>query len=793
MQSKLLALFLGIFISASLPLTVFGQEQIRVTGVIRNEAGQPIPHASVVVNNQTVISSASGEFTIPVLAPGNYRFRVSSVGYLPKEIAVTVTPEQSELPVIILTAAVGELQTVEITGRRDDGYKASYSFAATKIAIPVTEIPSTVSTITQELIRDRQAVRFDDVARNTNVRVTNNGRSVIIRGFVSTNRLINGLRTLTDNYRFAAISPVVESYEVIKGPSSSMFGNMSPGGVINLVTKKPLAQKHQQMSFSLGSFNTVRGDLDFTGKVTDDGAVLYRINAFGQLSDTWYRNMKDDAFTLAPSFSFLPREGTRINVDLNYTRLITLENDGLFPFKGKSIDETPIDFTVFQAGDRNKTTTTSANFSLSQRITQNIHFNLSYLKDFLTWDDRRHAAEIYLGDAAWTDGDSSVSVSYWEWESKMDADNITGYLTADFNTGGLGHKALIGYDYNVSLFNWGTYRYNNAPIGKVNVYDPAKSSNLDGAIYDLATVNYSLANQTRDYASGIYFQDQVSVGERLKVLLGLRYEDYTFRMAYKTPAENRISQEAWLPKIGVTYNFPSNTHVYGSYITGFQPVSSGSLLYGTVEGGGELKPEYSNQFEFGAKQELFNKNLLLTVAWYQIKKINVTQLTNPTVPDPNDRIWRQLGEVTSTGIEVEFNGRISDAFSVNGAYNYNDARITDDIDPAKINEKLGLSPLHQGNIWAKYEIMNNGPLNGLGFGAGVNLSSETPMLQAPALSTPGYTVADAAIFYKINRVSLNLNINNIFDKRYYTGAVRERERYYTGAPRSVMLRVGYSL
>lgn len=793
MRLKFLSLIICIFTLTSIPAVVSAQENRSISGVIKNDAGQPIPHATIFINNQTVISSGNGGFTLPSLPAGTYKVRVSSVGYQTREISVTVTAAQSELPAITLAALAGELQTVEITGRRDEGYKSNYSFAATKVAIPVTEIPSTVSTITQQLIKDRQAVRFEDVARNTNVRVTNNGRSVIIRGFVSTNRLINGLRTLTDNYRFSAISPVVESYEVIKGPSSSMFGNMSPGGVINLVTKKPLAQKKQQMSFSVGSFNTVRADMDFTGKVTDDGSVLYRINAFGQLSDTWYQNMKDDAVTVAPSFSFLPREGTRINVDLNYTKLTTLENDGLFPFKGKTIDETPIDFTVFQPGDRNKTTTTSINLSLSQRITKNINFNVSYLKDFLTWDDKRHASEIYLGNNAWSDGDSSVSVYYWEWESKMDADNITGYLTADFNTGRLSHKALIGYDYNVSLFNWGTYRYNKTPIGKVNVYDPTKSTNLDGAVYDLATINYSLANRTRDYANGIYFQDQVSIGERLKVLLGLRYEDYTFRLAYKTPTENKVSQEAWLPKIGVTYNFPSNTHVYASYITGFQPVASGQLMYGSVEGGGELKPEYSNQFEIGAKQELFNKNLLVTAALYQIRKINVTQLTNPTVTNPNDRIYKQLGEVTSKGFEIEFNGQISNSFSVNGAYNYNDARISKDINPVKLHERLGLSPFHQGNIWAKYEIVNNKILDGLGFGAGVNLSSETPMLQEPNRSTPGYTVADAAVFYKINRVSLNLNVNNIFNKRYYTGAVRERERYYTGAPRNVMLRVGYSL
>ncbi|WAC13042.1 TonB-dependent receptor [Dyadobacter pollutisoli] len=774
---------------------VLSQELKTLTGSIVAEDGSAATGASVRLagSNLAAIADGEGHFSISNIDPGTYTLIASMVGYKTFSQKLVIEAGVENNIRIVLTGDSQTLQTVEITGRRNSGYKSDYSFAATKTAIPVTEIPSTVSTITQQLIRDRQAVRFDDVARNTNVRVTNNGRSVVIRGFVSTTRLINGLRTLNENYRFPSISPVVESYEVVKGPSSSMFGNMSPGGVVNLVTKKPLAEKKQSLSFSTGSFNTVRGDMDFTGKVTDDGKVLYRLNAFGQLSDTWYQNMKDNAVAVAPSFSFLPTDGTRFNVDLNYTQLTTMENDGLFPFKGKSIDETPIGFTVLQAGDRNKTTTTSINLSASQRISQNISFNVSYLKDFLVWDDKRHAANVYLRDAAWSHGDSSVSVAYSEWNTKMDSDNITGYFSADFNTGKIGHKALLGYDYNASLFNWGTYRYSTTDIGSVNVYDPAKSSTLDGAMYSLGVFNYDRVNKTKDYASGIYFQDQVSVMERLKVMLGLRYESYTFRLAYQAPTENEVSQKAWLPKVGITYSLRSNTHVYGSYITGFQPVSSGSLVFGTVEGGGELKPEYSNQFELGVKQELFNKNLLLTVAAYQIKKINVTQLTNPSVIDANDRIWRQLGEVTSKGFEVEANGQISRSFSVNAAYNYNDAKITEDLVETNIGLKQGLAPAHQGNIWAKYEASGNGVLNGVGLGAGMSFSSKTPMLQAPTLTTPGYSVIDAAISYKINRVMLNLNINNIANKRYYTGAVRATERFYTGAPRNIMFRIGYSL
>ncbi|REA55712.1 hypothetical protein DSL64_27690 [Dyadobacter luteus] len=775
---------------------LFAQQTGSLKGIVVTADGAAAVGATLVLKkgNSGAVADTEGQFLFPSLEPGHYTLSASMVGYTSLNEKVEIRAgEQTEIRITLQTDMV-QLQTVEVTGRRDSGYKSDYSFAATKSAIPVTEIPSTVSTITQALIRDRQAVRFDDIARNTNVRVTNNGRSVVIRGFVSTTRLINGLRTLNENYRFPAISPVVESYEVVKGPSSSMFGNMSPGGVVNLVTKKPLADKKQAVSFSVGSFNTVRGDLDFTGKVTEDGKILYRINVFGQNSDTWYTNMKDNGFTVAHSFSFLPKDGTRINVDLNHTRLTTMEHDGLFPFKGKSIDQTPIGFSVLQMGDRNKTSTTSLNISASQKLGKVLTLNVSYLKDLLTWDDKRHVANVYLGDRAWSAGDSSVSVAYAEWDSKTDSDNITAYLTADFNSGKIAHKALVGYDYNASLFNWGTYRNTTTNIGSINVYDPAKSSSaLDGATYPLSAYTYDRVNKTRDFANGIYFQDQVSFTERLKVLLGLRFESYTFRLAYQTPVQNDVSQNAWLPKIGVTYNLPSNTHVYGSYITGFQPVSSGSLVFGSVEGGGTLKPEYSNQFEFGAKQELFGKNLLLTAAVYQIKKTNVTQLTNPGVVNANDRIWRQLGEVTSKGFELEFNGQVSRAFSLSGAYNYNDAQISKDLNEANVGQRLGLAPKHQGNIWAKYELVKQGALKGLGFGFGANFSSETPMLQAPALSTPSYTVLDAALTYKIDRVSFNFNLNNITNKRYYTGAVRATERYYVGAPRSFMFRVGYSL
>lgn len=793
MLFKLSSFLLGSLCTTLLSLQVVAQSTPALKGIVKSKEGRPVAQASLVIANKSFLSSEDGSFIIAGIQPGNYSIKVSSVGYEQKEQPVSIAENNTSFLEIIMDATVTELQTVEITGRRSDGYKSNYSFAATKIAIPVIEIPASVSTITQQMIRDRQAVRFDEVAATANVRVTNGGRSMIIRGFDNGNKLINGLRTLSSNYRFSSISPVVESYEIVKGPSSSMFGNMSPGGVVNLVTKKPLAERKQSLSFSAGSFNLMRGDLDFTGKMNDEGTVLYRLNLFGQKNDTWLQNMKDNALTVAPSFSFLPREGTRINIDFNHTRLTTMENVGIFPFKNKSIDETPVGYTVLQPGDRNNTTTTSMNFSLSQRISNSVALNISYLKDFLSWNERKHDPRTFYGDRAWVN-DSTVSVSYSEWDAKMNADNVTGYFTADFSAARLKHKALLGYDYNVSLFNWGTFSYNDS-VGVVNVLDPAKSSALDRELYNLTVTNYDRANKTRDYANGVYFQDQITIVDQLKLLIGLRYERYTYRLAFQTPAEKSVSQSIWLPKVGITYILPTETHLYASYLTGFEPVNSRILAggFGTLEGGGSFKPENSYQFEIGAKQELFNKNLLVTASVYQIKKKNLTQLINPTVSNNADRIYRQLGEVTSEGVEVEANGQVNRSFSLSAAYNYNYARITKDLSEANIGRRLGLAPKHQGNIWARYEIINKGILNGLGFGLGSGFSSETPLLQASELSTPGYGVVDAAAMYRINRVSLNLNINNVFDKRFYTGAVRLTERYYTGAPRSFVFRIGYSL
>ena len=247
-NTTLLNFFTGLLLIVLFQLQVSAQELGSLKGNILINDNSAAAGASIQLKetSQAVLADAEGNFTFSGLKQGTYTLVARMLGYVTHTQKVELTEGQELSLRVVLTVDSQQLQTVEVIGRKNTGYKSDYSFAATKTAIPVTEIPSTVSTITQQMIIDRQAVRFDDVARSTNVRITNNGRSVVIRGFVSTTRLINGLRTLNENYRFPSISPVVENYEVVKGPSSSMFGNMSPGGVVNLVTKNHLPRKNKR-------------------------------------------------------------------------------------------------------------------------------------------------------------------------------------------------------------------------------------------------------------------------------------------------------------------------------------------------------------------------------------------------------------------------------------------------------------------------------------------------------------------------------------------------------------------
>lgn len=204
-----------------------------------------------------------------------------------------------------------QLQTVEVTGRKDNSYKNDRSFSATKIEMAVKDVPQAISTVTKELMQDQQAFRMGDIVKNVSgVNQFSGYDDFTLRGFRSNTQLLNGLRTVTGFWSMPLLVNI-ERVEVIKGPAAALFGNTDPGGTINSVTKKPLDVNRKTFGFSAGSFQTYRGTIDLTGPLNEEKTVLYRLNLGYENSETFKTNSATENIVISPSISFAPTNKTR--------------------------------------------------------------------------------------------------------------------------------------------------------------------------------------------------------------------------------------------------------------------------------------------------------------------------------------------------------------------------------------------------------------------------------------------------------------------------------------------------
>ncbi|MEL7159746.1 MAG: TonB-dependent receptor, partial [Bacteroidota bacterium] len=307
----------------TMPLFTLGQTTL--SGRILDTQDQPVGFAGILLKGATtgVVSEADGYFRINVPSGSDATLVVSAIGFAELERTFDLTAGKTQGLELRLTATATELQAVEITGRRETGYRNRTSFSGTKSATALKDVPQSIGYVTKELALDQAAFRVNDVVKNiSGVNQFSFYNDITIRGFRvagqrTSGNLVNGMRSFTSFWKQQLI-PHLERVEVIKGPASALFGNASPGGTINRVTKKPLAETRRSISTTVGSFNTLRTLADFTGKASNDGTLLYRLNLGYENSGSFRDLQFDKNLVVAPSFSFLPNDRTRLNVDLVY-------------------------------------------------------------------------------------------------------------------------------------------------------------------------------------------------------------------------------------------------------------------------------------------------------------------------------------------------------------------------------------------------------------------------------------------------------------------------------------------
>lgn len=786
-----------------------------IKGTVTDEEGQKLEYVNIVLKDTQVgtTTDLKGSFEFSGIPSGEQILLLSSIGYEPKEYSVNVLANQTIDVNINLREALSELQTVEVIGRRDRSYRNRESFGATKTATPIKDIPQAVSYVTKEVFADQQAYRVNDVVENVSgINQFSYYNDFTIRGFRSQQELINGLRVI-GLFGPQTLLANLERVEIIKGPASAVFGNASPGGTMNRVTKKPLAVERKAVSFTTGSFNTLRATLDFTGLLNKEETLLYRINVAHDNSGS-FRDLQEFKSTMvAPSISFLPTEKTRINFDLVLTRFDGKLDRGQPIFgasAGTDLNSTPISFAIGAANDYHKTDVAYSTLSLVHDFSDNMSFNASYMRYTYQEDLFEHrTSNRFAVDSAGNEIPTLMGMRISAREQKQVTDNVSTYFVWSTQTGLAEHKILAGYDFiqsvtpvgGAGIFTSSSAIYRTVDGGLAN-YDPAMPDrfiygadgnpapniphfNLESPTYLLGyPSDYILGRfeipPSRFYTNGIYIQDQIKWG-RFQFLLGARMEYYTDINNYNQPSEETIEQTKFLPRFGIVYGLNEKINIYGTYTESFQPQNP---IVMTPENGGPFDPLTGSMFEAGVKGEFFNDQLAINLAAYTIENQNIL------INDVSTGLLTQRGNEKSQGFEIDINGQITPNFSFTANYAFNEAKITESDNENEVGRIKENAPRHSGGFFATYRFPQHSPLHGLGFNLGSNFVTERNTFE-PGLTLPAYTVVDAGVSYQINKVKVAVTLNNVFDKTHWVGGY-SYVRLFPGAPRNFLVNIAYT-
>lgn len=812
----------------------FGFSQNVISGVITDSDKLPVVGAVVTLTNPTgelnAISDANGNFEFANLKETYDKLIVRSLGF--KTYEETLDPTNLATPFnISLTTDNFQLQSVEVVGRARTDYNSDYSFSATKVAILNKELPQAISSVTKEFISDRQAFQLADAVKAvSSVTSTGDYNHFNIRGITQAEdgQSINGMRT-RQYYFLQPITSHIERVEVIKGPASVTFSSADPGGTVNMVTKKPLAEPRSEVSLTTGSFSTLRAALDFTGPLNESKTLLYRFNAAFQEAQSFRDLVQNNAFLITPSISYLPNSTTALNAELIYNRGVGNLDRGQ-PIFGRingefDLNSTDISTNVGASNDFYKSEELMMTANFVKSFADNIVFNASYMKQTWTEDLAEHRTENRAAvDIDGNEIPNLAAMRYVERQQFWDTDNLNAFLNIDLENDKITNKVVIGYDGSRWERTLGggqnTARRYLKLDGSVGNFDPDNAADfqtmtVDGVVMPRPNVpHFDLANPsngirvTKDYVfgqfaipsnltttHGVYLQNQFKIG-KLSALLNLRYEWFNDIFNYEG-AEQEFNDAAFIPRIGLTYEITNNLSAYATYLTGFQPQTNTVTLSPATEGHfwsaspGNFDPLESDLKEIGFKGEFFNKRLKGNLAVFDITQRNV--LTG----DPYDlENLIETGEQRSRGFEMDVSGYVSPNFQLLASYAFADTEILAHGDPDFVGERIGGAPRHSANFWGRYDL-TDGALKGIGFGLGAQYSGDKYSWYAYSAAgrvlLPEYTVLDAAIYYRPtnSKLQLILKINNLTDETYWAGALNQF-RLAPGAPRNFIFTTSYT-
>jgi iron complex outermembrane receptor protein len=630
---------------------------------------------------------------------------------------------------------------------------AKASDAVTKTDTPIIEIPQSVSVITAEQMRVRgiqgieEAVWYTAGAQGGGFGPDSRSDWLLVRGFTPA-RYMDGLALAAGSSTgITRIEPYgLERLEVLKGPSSVVYGAMPPGGMLNMVSKRPTTQPLHEVGIEIGSFDLRQGTFDFGGPLNEAGSVLYRLTGLVRNSDTMVDYIKDDRYYLAPALTWKPSNTTSLTVLSHIQKGETASGGGFLPASGTLLPnphgKIPRSRFTGEPGQNDyDKTVASIGYEFHHDFANGVAFNqnLRYGKADVDNNGANVGAFGLLAD-------ERTLVRYlFPNENHTKTFGVDNNLQYVLDGGSVQHTLLAGVDYRRAKDDYASaFAFNPPPL---DIFAQVYGSPVSVPAYTFHAV------QTQSQL-GVYLQDQIKLG-RWGITVGGRQDhvrtDTRDVLGGGTAAQ---TDHAFSGRIGVNYLFDNGLAPYVSYAHSFQPT------VGTDFAGKAFKPTTGDQYEAGLKYQPAGGNGLLTASVYQIIQQNSLTI------DPNHTLFQvQQGETRLRGVELEGRWNLGTNLSLYGDYTYSHSKVTRTNDLPSLGRQIALLPRQQASLGADYTIVS-GPLAGLGFGGGVRYVGDHYGDIYNEWQTPAYTLLDAAVHYDTGDWRLQLNASNLTDKNY---------------------------
>ncbi|MBE9167100.1 TonB-dependent siderophore receptor [Pleurocapsales cyanobacterium LEGE 06147] len=671
------------------------------------------------------------------------------------DLVLSIIPQKAAAQ----TEADEEIEVIA-TGEGEDNYFVPDANTATRTDTPIRDIPASIQVVPREVIRDQGATSTREAVRNVSgvtfsSAVGNRSEQFIMRGFTA-NRFLNGFREDFLSTRTQTDLANIERIEVLKGPASVLFGRAEPSGIINFITKQPLREPFYELSFTAGSFDFYRPALDFSGPLTDDKRLAYRLNVAYENAGSFRDFVDTERFFIAPTLSYRIGDNTTLSLEVSHLDDARPIDRGLVVLSNNQIADIPISRLLGKASDQ-QFAETRAVLYFDHRFNPNLSLRSAFR--YTEASEKRPDGSLQISEES--PDDRNFPVRDYFGTQLYEIYTFQNDLIANFNTGSVEHTVLLGLEL---ARQSGSFSGKDRSAGTIDIFNPNYNFTF-GEFENFST------EKTRINSFGIYLQDQIALLDNLILVLGGRFD--TFRDESTSDGETTETEaDAFSPRVGIVYQPIEPVSLYASYTRSFTPA------FGTSASGEPFDPQRGTGYEIGVKTEIVKNRLFSTLAFYD------TTLTNVLTTDPeNDLFEIQTGEQNSKGIELDLSGEILPGWNIFAGYAYSDATITED-NTFEVGNRLNNVPRHNFNLWTTYTLQKSS-LAGLGFGAGIFYVSERAGDLDNSFFVPDYTRVDAAIYYERENFRAALNLKNLFDIRYFEGA-QYRESVIPGAPFTVL-------